>query len=157
LLLRIWGHECRVAYDGASGLDAARASAPDCLVLDINMPGLDGYTLARRVREEPGLEKVKLVALSALSDETHLRRAREAGFDFQLVKPADLLELERILEMLNQVIQLASQTEALARQNVALASEAKTLLQDVKEDIKEIKEEVKEIRQELRELKEEKS
>jgi two-component system, OmpR family, response regulator len=157
ILLRMWGYPNRVAYDGRTGLEMARAYRPDCLVLDINMPGLDGYTVARQVRREPGLERTKLVALTAYSDEAHSRRAREAGFDLHLVKPTDLSELERILHMLNEVIRLAGKTEELARQNVALAGETKELLKEVKEDIKEVKEDVKELRQEIREVKEERA
>jgi two-component system, OmpR family, response regulator len=104
LLLNLWGYPTHVAYDGFTGLALARAYRPDCLVLDINMPGLDGYTVARQVRLEPGLERAKLVALTACSDQLHARRAHEAGFDLHLVKPADPSELERILLMLNEVI-----------------------------------------------------
>src|SRR5262245_35005774 len=84
LLLRLWGYDCRVAYDGAAGLRAACDYQPDCWLLDIAMPGLDGYTLARRVRAQPSLVRAKLVALTAYSDETHVRRSQEAGFDLHL-------------------------------------------------------------------------
>src|SRR5262245_26277347 len=87
LLLRLWGYDCRVADDGAAGLEMARAYRPDCLVLDLGMPRLDGYGLAEQLRHEPGLERTKLVALTAYSDEDRVRRAREVGFDFHLVKP----------------------------------------------------------------------
>jgi CheY-like chemotaxis protein len=147
VLLRVWGYDCRTAYDGAAGLEAARAYLPDCLVLDIAMPRLDGYSLARQVRQEPGLESAKLVALSAYSDERHTRRAREAGFDFCLVKPPDLSELERILKMLDETVRLASQAEQLSRENVALAGEARDLLAEMKEGIREIKDNVRELQQ----------
>jgi len=151
MLLEMWGHDVRVAYDGAEGLEVARSYHPDCLVLDIGLPAMNGYDLARRVRQEPGLERAKLIALTAYSGEAHARRAREAGFDYQLVKPASLSELERILTMLNEVIRLATKTEELARQNVALAGETKQLIQEVKEDIQEVRAEFKELKQELRE------
>jgi len=155
-LLRAWGFDFRVAYDGKAGLEAALAYRPNCLLLDIAMPGLDGYALAQRLRQSPGMEGVKLVALTAFSDEAHARRAQEVGFDYRLVKPADPSELERLLHMLDEVYRLASRTEHLAKVNVALASETKELLQEVKEDIREVKEEVKELKQELREVKENK-
>jgi two-component system OmpR family response regulator len=155
LLLDLWGYGYRVAYDGASGLDLARTYRPECLLLDIDMPRMDGYTLAQRLRQEPGLEQAKLVALTAYSDRLHTRRAQEAGFDFHLVKPADLSELERILKMLNEVIRLASKTEELAKQNITLASETRELLQEVKQDIREVKEEVRELKEELRDFKDE--
>jgi CheY-like chemotaxis protein len=154
-LLKMKGHDVRVAYDGVAGFEAARAHRPDCLLLDIAMPRLDGYELARRVRQLPGLERSKLVALTAYADETHRRRAREAGFDHHLVKPADLDEIERILNMLHEVVRLANRTEELARQNAALAREAQELLQEMKEDIREVKEEMKGLKEELRECKEE--
>jgi CheY-like chemotaxis protein len=157
MLLRLWGYDCRAAYDGGTGLEEAVAYRPDCLLLDIAMPRLDGYTLARRVKKQPGLEQTRLVALTAYSDASHLERVREAGFDYHLVKPADPSEIERILKMLSEVVKLAGRTEELARQNVALASEAKQLLEEVKEDIREIKHEVKEIKEELLEVKEGKS
>lgn len=155
ILLKMWGFEARAVYDGTAGLEAARAGAPDCLVLDINMPGLDGFALARAVRRQPGLERVKLIALTAYSDAEHARRIREAGFDHYLVKPAPPGDIERILKMLDEVIRLASKTEELTRQNVALAGETKELLREVKQDIREVKEEVRELKEGLREVKEE--
>jgi DNA-binding response OmpR family regulator len=161
LLLRLWGFESRAAYDGAEGLAAAYAYLPDCLVLDIGLPSLDGYALARRIRQHPRLAGAKLVALSAYSDELHIRRTQEAGFDHRLVKPANLSELKGILDMLDEVIRLTYKTEELTRQNVVLATQTKELLHEVKEEIKEVKQEVqgvkaavKELKEELREVKE---
>ncbi len=152
VLLRMWGYDCRVAYDGRSGLETARAYRPDCLFLDISMPGMDGYALAERVRQQPGLERAKLVALTALSDDVHVQRAKEAGFDYHFVKPADPSELVRLLDMLNEVMKLAAKTEELARQNVELATETRELLQEVKEDIREVKDELREVKEQLREV-----
>jgi CheY-like chemotaxis protein len=154
MLLKYRGYECRAAYTGQEGLEAARTYQPDCLILDIAMPGMDGYTVARRVRQQPGMEQVGLVALTAYSDERHIRRAREAGFDSCLVKPADTDHLERTLKMLIEINKLATRTEELARLNVALAGQTKELLQEVKEDIQELKEDVKEIKEDLRAAKE---
>ena len=77
---------------------------PDCLLLDIAMPGLDGYTLARTVRTQPGLERAKLIALTAYSDEAYVRRSQEAGFDLHLVKPIKPLEIKRLMDMLSKVV-----------------------------------------------------
>jgi DNA-binding response OmpR family regulator len=154
VLLRLWGHDCRAAYDGAAGLDLAAAYRPECLILDIAMPHLDGYDLARQVRHQPGLETSKLIALTAFSDEGHVRRAHEAGFDYYLTKPADATELEGLLKMLHEVMKITSKTEQLARENVALASQTKELLREVKSDIQEVKAGLQEVKEELREARE---
>jgi CheY-like chemotaxis protein len=155
MLLRLWGYDCRVAYDGAAGLRAACDYQPDCVLLDIAMPGLDGYTLARMVRTQPGLDRVKLIALAAFSDEAYVRRSREAGFDLHLVKPTEPLEIKRHMDTLNELIQLAGKTEEMARQNVALTSETKELIKEVKDDMNEVKQEIREIKADVKELKEE--
>lgn len=154
-LLERWGYDVRVAYDGESGLDAAVAHRPHCLFMDIGMPRMTGYELARRVREQPGLDRAKLIALTAYSDEAHVRRAREAGFDYHVVKPADPADIERLLNMLKDVYKLMEKTEDLAQQSVGLAGQTKELLREVRQDIREVKAEVKELKQELREVKEE--
>jgi CheY-like chemotaxis protein len=153
-LLQIWGYDCRAAYDGLEGLEAARTYRPNCLILDIAMPRMDGYTLAQQVRQQPGLDQAKLVALTAYSDEQHARRVKDVGFDFYLVKPADPHELERILERLDEVVRLTSRTEELARQNAAIASETREMIKEVKADIQELKDEVKGIKEELHDSKE---
>lgn len=155
VLLNLWGYDCRVSYDGFNALETARDYRPDCLLLDINMPGMDGCTVARRLRQEPDLAQVKLIALTAYSDETHTRRIQEAGFDHHVVKPADIEELQRLLNMLEQVLRLTSQTEELARQNVALAGETRELLHGVHEQISEVKDKLDDVTQEVRELKQE--
>jgi two-component system, OmpR family, response regulator len=155
VLLNMWGYECRVSYDGANALETARDYRPDCLLLDIDMPGMDGCTVAHRLRQEPDLAHVKLVALTAYSDEKHARRIQEAGFNHHVVKPADIDELQRLLRMMEQVLRLTSQTEELARKNVALAGETRDLLHDVKEQISEVKDKLEDVTQEVRELKQE--
>jgi len=155
VLLRTWGYDYRVSYDGATALKTALEYRPDCLLLDIGLPKMDGYTVARRLREHPEFSKVKLVALTAYADKTHTQRIRETGFDHHVVKPADIDDLKRLLTMMEQVLRLASQTEELARQNVALASETKEILHDVKEQIGEVKEKLEDVTEEVRELKEE--
>ena len=139
-LLQMLGHRTTVAYDGPSALRAATAEPPDCVFVDIVMPGMNGYELARRLRAEPTLGRVKLVALSAFSDPVHAERAADAGFDHRLTKPASPAELEGLLTMLDKIKELAASTEQLAQQNVALADETRTLLKGVKSDLKEVKE-----------------
>jgi two-component system, sensor histidine kinase len=93
LLLRLWGHEVEVAADGREGLERALAWRPDVAVVDIGLPLLDGYEVAKRVRAALG-PAVRLIALTAYDDR---RRALDAGFDHHLRKPADANELARRL------------------------------------------------------------
>jgi len=154
LLMRLWGFDVCLAYDGEEGLRTAQVQRPRCLLLDVGMPGMDGYQLARHLRRLPGLEKAKLIAHSAYSGEEHVRRMDEAGFDYRLTKPVSPIELEALLRMLEQVIRLAEQTEELARRNVELAGDTRELLDEVKQDVEELKDDMREIKEELKEIKE---
>jgi CheY-like chemotaxis protein len=153
LMVQMWGHVARVAYDGVEGLSAALEYEPDCLLLDIGMPRMDGYQLARQVRAKEALRESKLVAMTAYSDELNVRRAWEAGFDYHLVKPADPEVIRSILTMLEKVLRLSEQTESLANHTAELTKETKSLLTDVKEEIKEVKHDIKEVKEDLREVK----
>jgi two-component system OmpR family response regulator len=153
LLLGMWGHEVRVAYDGASGLAAAREWHPDCLISDISMPRMDGYEVARAVRSDPTLSDTKLVAVSAFSDHRHVARMKEVGFEYRLTKPPLPDKLKEVLTMIEHVKELADKTKELAARNVELAGETKELLSEVKEELKEVKQDVRELKQEVRELK----
>jgi CheY-like chemotaxis protein len=149
-LLRLWGYDAHVAYDGTTGLEAASALLPDCLFLDIGLPGVDGYDLAQRLRAHPALSRAKLVALSAYSDR---ERSRAAGFDHHLVKPADPREVEGLLKMLTEVLKVASETQKIAEQSALMARETKHLIGEAREDMKELKGELREVKDELREVK----
>jgi signal transduction histidine kinase len=97
-LLVLAGHAVRVARDGDEALALARAERPDVMLCDIGLPGArDGYAVARAVREEPALAGLFLVALSGYGRDDDLQRAREAGFDRHLVKPADQAALTEVL------------------------------------------------------------
>ena len=154
LLVRAWGHEVRVAYDGVEGLRTARAFEPDCMLLDLGLPKLDGFRLAEVLRAQATGRGAKLIALTAFSDKETVNRALEAGFDYHFVKPADPDLIRRLLVMLQKVLKLTEKTEALAKETVELTKETKTLLTDVKQEMKEVKEDIKEVKQELREVKE---
>ena len=91
------GAEVQVYYAGADAFDQLTAFKPDAIVLDLGMPGWDGYETARRIRSHPDGAKVLLVALSGWGQEEDRRRTREAGFDHHLVKPVDLDALFRLL------------------------------------------------------------
>jgi len=86
-LLRMFGHEVQVAYSGASALIEARRSPPDVALIDIAMPGMDGYEVARQFRAALTLSQVRLIALSGFGQEADRQRSQAAGFDVHLVKP----------------------------------------------------------------------
>jgi signal transduction histidine kinase/integral membrane sensor domain MASE1/ActR/RegA family two-component response regulator len=96
-LLRRKGHEMHVARDGNHGLAQARALRPDVVLLDIGLPELDGFEVARQLRKQADEDGTMLVALTGYGQEADRRRALEAGFDHHLVKPVSLDELARIL------------------------------------------------------------
>ena len=80
----------RTAHSGAAGLEGARALRTEAVLLDIGMPGMDGYEVVRRLRQEPGLEGVLRVALTGYGQEEDRRRSRQATIGYHLVKPVDL-------------------------------------------------------------------
>ncbi len=88
-LLELAGHEVHEADNGPSGVEAILRLAPDIALVDLGLPGFDGFELARRVRADPGGQAVRLVALTGYGMIEDQRRSREAGFDEHLVKPAD--------------------------------------------------------------------
>jgi two-component system CheB/CheR fusion protein len=100
MLLRVRGHEVRVAYDGSAAIDAARRFRPEVVLLDIGLPGISGYEVARRLRREPGLEGTVLVALTGYGQEKDRQQSQEAGFDAHLTKPADPAALEKLLALI---------------------------------------------------------
>ncbi|AUX44276.1 PAS domain-containing protein [Sorangium cellulosum] len=97
LCLKRWGHDVAVAHDGLDALALAREYGPDVAVLDIGLPGIDGYELARRLRREPSLERCMLIAASGYGQDIDRQRAFEAGFDEHLLKPVELAALMRLL------------------------------------------------------------
>jgi signal transduction histidine kinase len=94
--LKRLGHEVEDSGEGSEGLKTILSSKPDVALIDIGLPGLDGYAIARKVRESLGKE-VYLIALSGYGQAEDRARAHEAGFDVHLTKPAGIMELERIL------------------------------------------------------------
>ena len=98
-LLRLQGHEVDVAHDGPAALESARHRPPDVVLLDLGLPGMDGYEVARRLRGEAAAERARalVVALTGYGSAEDRRRSRESGIDHHLVKPVDLAELGRLL------------------------------------------------------------
>ncbi len=96
-LLEAHGHVVGVEYDGTGGLARALRERPEVMLLDIGLPDMDGHELARRLRSSPDTANAMLIALTGYGQSEDRERARQAGFDRHLVKPADLSELLRIL------------------------------------------------------------
>ena len=97
-LLELAGHEVVVAHDGAHALQEAARSAPDAVLLDIGLPDMNGYEIARRLRASAGTRGVQIIAVSGYGRPDDLRRSREAGIDEHLVKPLDWKVLANLLE-----------------------------------------------------------
>jgi CheY-like chemotaxis protein/anti-sigma regulatory factor (Ser/Thr protein kinase) len=97
MFLKFLGAKMHVAYDGASALAAMAMFGPDVVLLDIGMPGMDGYEVARRIRRQPEHQGVLLLAMTGWGQEEDRRRTAEAGFDHHLVKPVDPLALQTLL------------------------------------------------------------
>lgn len=97
MFLETFGADVRVAYDGEGGVAAVREFQPELIFLDLGMPKLDGYETARRIRALPEGRDVKLFALSGWGQGQIGDRARDAGFDRQLTKPAGIEELQELL------------------------------------------------------------
>ena len=91
------GHDVRIVYDGPSALEAAREHRPRYVLLDIGLPGMDGYEVAARLRQDATLKDATLIAVSGYGQDSDRRRSREAGFDQHLVKPVDPEELLGLL------------------------------------------------------------
>jgi CheY-like chemotaxis protein len=106
MLLRLYGHEVRVAHSGPTALESASASRPDVVLLDIGLPEMDGYQVAKRLRERPEFKDVMLCALTGYTpSEADLVRHQESGFDHYFIKP---VSLEKLTELFEQVQQPAS-------------------------------------------------
>ena len=97
-LLDLLGHRVEVAEDGPKGIDKALASRPEIALIDIGLPGLDGFEVAQRLRASLG-RSIMLIALTGYGQPDDRRRALEVGFDAHLVKPVDLDALQKLLAL----------------------------------------------------------
>ena len=97
LVLKLGGHETTCVYTATDAVARALAFRPDAVLLDIGLPGMDGYEVAQQMRELPSLRDVRLVAVTGYGGTEDRRRAREAGFDDHLVKPVEFAVLDRVL------------------------------------------------------------
>lgn len=98
MLLSLDGHEVRSVHSGQEALDAVRPFEPDVVLLDIGLPGMDGYEVARRLRSEPNASNMQLIAITGYGQQEDRDRTRAAGFDRHLVKP---VEPEALMSMLS--------------------------------------------------------
>jgi PAS domain S-box-containing protein len=102
MLLRLQGHEVRVAHSGPAALEMTKTYVPHAVFLDIGMPGMDGYEVARRMRQQPSLENVVLAALTGWGQQEDRRRTAEAGFNHHLVKPPEQQAVAGVLSELKR-------------------------------------------------------
>jgi PAS domain S-box-containing protein len=97
ILLEIWGHEVRTTYDGPAALALAAEYRPDVVLLDIGLPGMSGYEVAKRLRELPDLAGAILIAVTGYGQHSDRERSRAAGFDHHLLKPVEPARLQELL------------------------------------------------------------
>ena len=116
VLAKLWGHEVSVAYDGAAALAMASASQADVLLLDIAMPKLDGYHVARQLRRQARFADTLLIAITGWADRASRLLGEEAGFDLYLIEPVEPSTLEVLLGL---------EQERLARSSAARPAVAK--------------------------------
>ena len=103
LLFGAWDHEIRVARTGPEALEVASDFEPDVILLDIGLPGLDGYEVAKRLRQDPRFKDTLMIAVSGYGRESDRQLSRAAGFDDHLIKPVDL---EKLNELLSEKVNL---------------------------------------------------
>ena len=97
VLLGVFGHRVEIAHEGVTALQVVWTFKPELVFLDIGLPGMNGYEVARRIRDEIGMKSVRLIALSGYGAESDQTRSREAGFVRHLVKPVDPSALPNII------------------------------------------------------------
>jgi CheY-like chemotaxis protein len=100
MLLEEFGHDVRTAHSGPAALEVAGAFLPDLILMDIGLPGMNGYEVAQRLRLDPRFNRVWLVAVTGYARATDVKLAEEAGFDTHLAKPLDIRRVQEILAAL---------------------------------------------------------
>jgi PAS domain S-box-containing protein len=103
MLVQEAGHDVRTAYDGTAVLEAALDYRPNVVLLDIGLPGLNGFEVAKRLRQQPALQNAVLVAMTGYGQESDRQRSQEAGFDHHLVKPGDFGKVLQILATVSEL------------------------------------------------------
>jgi PAS domain S-box-containing protein len=108
ILLEISGHEVRTVHDGYAALEVYRTDRPDAVLLDVGLPGLTGYEVARQLRREQGDHRPLIVAVSGFGQEEDKRHAHEAGFDFHMTKPVDPTKLVALIASASSLARASS-------------------------------------------------
>jgi CheY-like chemotaxis protein len=97
LVIREMGHVAEWAMDGVAALDVARRLRPEIVFLDLALPGIDGYEVAERLKREPGMDGVRIIAMTGSGSEQDRKRTLEGGFELHIVKPLDPRFLDSLL------------------------------------------------------------
>jgi CheY-like chemotaxis protein len=98
MLLRLTGHDVRTVHDGTQALDMVKTYRPDFVLLDIGLPVMDGYTIARQIRSDPEVAGTVLVAVTGYGTEEDRRNSHAAGFNYHMVKPVEFSLLQDLLD-----------------------------------------------------------
>jgi CheY-like chemotaxis protein len=96
-LLEDMGHEVDYAINGYAGIDKALQFRPDFILLDLGLPGMDGFEVCKRLKKEPALQRTRIIAITAWSQDEHRVRSKAAGCEMHLVKPVPVRLLEELL------------------------------------------------------------
>jgi CheY-like chemotaxis protein len=97
MLLTLWGHEVLLAGDGRSGVDLVTRERPDVALVDVGLPGMNGYEVARAIRREAAQRAIRLIAVTGYGQPADVEAARQAGFDAHLLKPINPDTLQRFI------------------------------------------------------------
>jgi CheY-like chemotaxis protein len=97
-ILRDMGHDVEFAINGYVAIDVARRFRPDVVLLDLGLPGMNGFEVCRSLKREAGLEKIRVIAVTAYVQEEYRQRSKEAGCDLHIVKPVDPATLAQLLD-----------------------------------------------------------
>jgi CheY-like chemotaxis protein len=97
MIVKLWNHDAKVSFDGPEAVELAEKYRPQVVLLDIGLPGMDGYSVARSIRSQSETDGVVLVAMTGYGREEDVQRSKSSGFDHHLVKPIDFTELQELL------------------------------------------------------------
>ena len=95
-LIRLWGNDVRVVHDGRTAIECAQEFSPEVILLDIGLPDMNGYEVARALRDDPLMQDVLIIAISGWGQAEDKARGKLAGFDHHIVKPANSEELQKL-------------------------------------------------------------